>query len=686
MRKKTTELKYKTRGNVSPGRKQNVYFCCYDDDFQVYFEKISNNILKHSDCAIWYKDPDSAYGFQDIVPYLDSMRFFVVPITREFLLNENSARCDELKYAIDNNITVLALMEQDGLEVIFDETCGHIQSLNQVHDDENSKQIFDEKLNQFLNSMIIGTDEQERIREELTASIFISYRKKDREQVNQLIDDLHQNETLRDVGIWYDEYLVPGEDFDEAIESAIKNSELFLMVITPNMMEKGNYVRQNEYPLAKREEKSIIPVHFISVKDHELNQCFDGIPESVNARPREAVDKRIQDELQDVLKNDDSPQHLYYVGLAYLTGIHKKKDKERGYELIRQAADSNYLIAEERLGRMYEYGDGVESDEILATFWYEKYFAHVMKTIPYIDDGEIIVTVLNQMSHVDTIYRDLEMEKKVISTKERIVSIAREFQKRTKDPQFQRIELLESLRLVKVYLENDQLAEAEKLLFGFDEIINDIVNSSYRSKKLNVNDFLNFGEWMEAYGILFYKKGRNDSSKHYFYKSIGARQSNEAVNSVIMNRQSLWEDYMYLTKIHISVNELAEARQTIDKALAYITSVADECKDDSNHIKVVDTYVLYGDLELSSKNTDAALQKYDKALDQLREIISRHKKLKFSQYKNCATIYEKIGTLDASRKELLYDALDLWRYLSRQFPGKEEYKLHMQTIEKQLGG
>ena len=681
MREKDIGLKYKTRGNSSPNQKQNVYFCCHDDDFQLYFEKISNSILKHSDCAIWFKDPDSDYDFQDIISYLDSMRLFIVPITRKFLLNENSAFSNELKYAIDNKITILALMEQDGLEVVFNETCGHIQSLNQAHNDEKSKQIFDEKLNHFLGSILIETGEQERIREELSASIFISYRKKDKKQVEQLINNLHQNETLRDVGIWYDEYLVPGEDFDEAIENAIKTSELFLMVITPNIVEKDNYVQKIEYPLARQEHKRIIPVQFISVEDQELSRCFDGIPESVSSNPWEIVNKKIEGELGNLLKDDNSAEHLYYIGLAYLTGTNMKTDKVRGYELIHQAADSGYFLAEERLGRMYEYGDGVESDEILATFWYEKYFDHFSEIIHNINDSEIIVIFLRQMRNVEAIYRNLEIDNKIISTKKRIISIAKDFQRSSKDDKFQKIELLESLRLVKFYLKNDQLVEAGNLLFELEKKANSVIDN-YKSS----DDLLNLLLWIEVYGVLSYKKGYNDSAKDYFNRAIEIRQTNTYINSLIINKESLWEDYMYLTKIYIFENNLAEAKLTIDRALSVIKSVVDGRRDDDSTLKVVDTYILCGDLELSLKGKDAALQNYNNALEIFRERITNNGKLKFSQYKQYATLYEKIGNIDITKKELLSDALDLWHYLSKQFPRKKEYKLHIQQIESQLGG
>ena len=48
-------LKYKTRVNSDPKGKPRLYFCCSFEDFDKYFESVSDEILSKQNCAIWYK-------------------------------------------------------------------------------------------------------------------------------------------------------------------------------------------------------------------------------------------------------------------------------------------------------------------------------------------------------------------------------------------------------------------------------------------------------------------------------------------------------------------------------------------------------------------------------------------------------------------------------------------------------
>ncbi len=45
------KLLFKTRGG-SPQGKPRVYFCCHPDDFDRFFEPISEEILKKHNCAV----------------------------------------------------------------------------------------------------------------------------------------------------------------------------------------------------------------------------------------------------------------------------------------------------------------------------------------------------------------------------------------------------------------------------------------------------------------------------------------------------------------------------------------------------------------------------------------------------------------------------------------------------------
>ena len=69
---------YKTIDNVSPTGKQSIFFTCHKDDFDKYFDMISDDILKIRDCAIYYtKNQEQDLSNEDISVGLKRMSLFV---------------------------------------------------------------------------------------------------------------------------------------------------------------------------------------------------------------------------------------------------------------------------------------------------------------------------------------------------------------------------------------------------------------------------------------------------------------------------------------------------------------------------------------------------------------------------------------------------------------------------------
>lgn len=94
---------------------------------------------------------------------------------------------------------------------------------------------------------------------------------------------IHSNEFCREIAIWYDEYLTPGEDFTDMIEAALKKSDLFVLAVTPNLVNEINYVMEIEYPMARSQGKPVIPVQMVETNTNHLRQSFKEIPDPVSA-------------------------------------------------------------------------------------------------------------------------------------------------------------------------------------------------------------------------------------------------------------------------------------------------------------------------------------------------------------------------------------------------------------------
>ncbi len=69
---------------------------------------------------------------------------------------------------------------------------------------------------------------------------------------------------------------------------------------------------------------------------------------------------------------DNSAEHSFLIGLAYLGGIDVEVDRERAVTLIEDAANCGLAEAMEKLVSMYRTGEGVERNYEEAIKWQGK--------------------------------------------------------------------------------------------------------------------------------------------------------------------------------------------------------------------------------------------------------------------------------------------------------------------------
>ena len=387
-------LRYKTSGKSKPERKPRVYFSCHPDDFEAAFPLITEDILSNGYCVIWYDEefadlvhepeegpvddelPQPEEAGDDELPDLTpeeaikEMRLVVFAVTSKFLHEKNRAKDLELPLALENHIPVLPIMLENGLGGEFSNTCAKIQVVSKYVADPTATP-YEEVLKTYLDSVLVGKELAERVKTAFDAYVFLSYRKKDREHAKRLIHLIHEKKEFRDIAIWFDEYLVPGERFNDAIRDAFEKSSLFAMAVTPHLTEDGNYVMRVEYPLARdREEENaqkekndfaIVPVELYTdkekvgdkdwridtslLKDHEEFK-YKEIPDLKNEHRKEELDETLLAALERIAKkaNDGSAEHKFFIGLAYLNRIDVETDQELALELITEAAKDPEML------------------------------------------------------------------------------------------------------------------------------------------------------------------------------------------------------------------------------------------------------------------------------------------------------------------------------------------------------
>lgn len=368
-----SELKFKAKLD-NPQGKPRVYFACHPNDFSVFFDSLSTEIMKISDCAVFYYEPDEDMTLdEDYYLDLSQMQMFVMPVTGNLLLRPCRAIDVEFPYAIEHHVPVLPIMLESGLEADFSRKCGDLQFLDKTLHDVTAIP-YEEKLKTLLQSVLVGDELSAKVRAAFDAYIFLSYRKKDRKYAQQLMRLIHKNEFCRDIAIWYDEFLTPGENFNGAIEDALRKSKLFALAVTPNLVNEVNYVMTTEYPMAKEAGKPILPAEMVHTDKAALKDSYADIPECTDAYDEPALSAAMVSMLQDlaIRENDADPQHNFFIGLAYLGGIDVEVDHERALSLITGAAEAGLTEAMEKLAAMYHNGEGVQRDYHKEIQWLER--------------------------------------------------------------------------------------------------------------------------------------------------------------------------------------------------------------------------------------------------------------------------------------------------------------------------
>ena len=366
-------LKCKTLGGGSPNGKPRVFFTCHPADFERSFEKICADIFAVQDCAIFYT-PDMEYRIpqENMEVDIAAMNLVAIPVSLKLLLEPNRAMDVDFPYAREHGITVLPIMIESGLAPVYarSDKFGKRQHLDSVTTDPTAVP-YKEKLKKFLHSVLVDDETAQRIRRAFDAYIFLSYRKKDRRFANELMRLIHKNPICRDIAIWYDEYLVPSEEFDENIRKALEKSELFTLLVTPNLINKENYVCTHEYLQVCGSGKPILPVEMEKTDRKKLEEQFEGIPKCINVKDEDIVTKALLERIKKIgaVKNDSEPEHNFLIGLAYLDGIDVEINRERAVGLITSAAEAGLIEAMEKLYDMYNDGIGVELDYRKSLYW-----------------------------------------------------------------------------------------------------------------------------------------------------------------------------------------------------------------------------------------------------------------------------------------------------------------------------
>lgn len=334
-------------------------------------QRIVQSVFSSVYCSILMLDKNIEEMTETDMEQLENVFLAVVPVTASLLQKQSFLKDIFLPFIDRNRLPVLPILSDSSRIDDYAEVFGDLQFIELEPDPLKGKTL-EGKMEEYLDKMFVSLDVIEKIQSSFRLHLFISYRKKDWQYAQNLMGYLQSLETSWDVALWYDDYLIPGEDFNQVIKENLEKSEVFTLLVTP-ALEEENYISKQEYPLALDAEKTIIPIEMESADSEKLARLYKDLPEI-----RSVSDPVLRKRLNRLLQSDTSfdgsdPSKLYYLGLALLKGINKKRNGEKAEMLIGQAAEKGYIEAFKKLSEMYFSGDGVRRNYRTALTYAKRY-------------------------------------------------------------------------------------------------------------------------------------------------------------------------------------------------------------------------------------------------------------------------------------------------------------------------
>lgn len=350
--------------------------------------KLLDLFLSALNCVLFFPEENSAVIDKQELEQID---LFAILVT-DNLLRDSSVVFDELCSIAKQCKTPLFFIRISDVDFADFEAkygCLHIFDATHIKDGKEKRDLLTDRLRNKLFEVLGSDADIDQIYENFVAQFFLSYRKKDYHFVEQLLELVHNYPLLRDVAIWYDDFLIPGVNYNDSIENALRKSTVLFLLVTDSLLENGNYVIRVEYPLAQQENKTIVPLQFSYTDREELLKKFPFLPPCIDIEDVCRV-KSVLEQISiqhSIHAQNNAPKHLYFMGLAYLLGIGVKKSETSALSLLAESAHKGYADSWFKLGTIYAYGNRVEKDYVKAINFLEKYvFEKIRETINFPTD------------------------------------------------------------------------------------------------------------------------------------------------------------------------------------------------------------------------------------------------------------------------------------------------------------
>ncbi len=438
-------LTYHTKANSSTLGKKHIYLSGHPEDLTQHWGYICSLIFETCNCVVSHLDvkllPNLQITKDELQFLLKNANGVFVVITQRYLKESSISSQTELPYLIDQHIPFLPLFLEPNLENTFTQRFQARHGISTASVDSTGIP-FQHKIRTFLTNALGTAEENEQIHSAFQHRIFLSYRKKDRLRANAMIRQLHDDPRLDNTAIWFDEFLDPGTDFNEAIVQKIRDAELVLFVVTDSWLEKDNYIERIEYKETIQMGKPFFAVKFGHIDNGLLEKQYPGI--STRFIPFSALLKKVGNALRLPRSIEiDSAHDLYLLSLAYIRGYYVAINRDKGRRLLEAAARKKDLDAINTLAEYLNTGFFGTADSETALKLYSESLSIHKRMLSRSADDEQISALFRCWDQIIKLYHSMGDEQSYIEETQKRLSFMEDYLH--KRPSFQLAVLLVAL-------------------------------------------------------------------------------------------------------------------------------------------------------------------------------------------------------------------------------------------------
>ncbi len=279
------EFNYISKESSRNNDKLKILVSMHPIDRFKYFEQLVDSILAHNDCTIYYSPSPSDKSIAE----LKNINLMIVGVTEKYITWKNSGFVSETMAAVKKHTPILPVMLESGISNLFNTRVGKFHYVENIAD-----KFIEENLLQINNYISALSNRETHFGDVGKPKVFISYRKRDISELNRLVNIINSYPERDEISLWYDTNLNPGDNFSLTISEQLKSCNLFLMLVTPNILEPNNYAVRVEYPLAVKEKKHILPIMMQKTDLKKLYELLPDLPKCITATQIRSIFSKIK--------------------------------------------------------------------------------------------------------------------------------------------------------------------------------------------------------------------------------------------------------------------------------------------------------------------------------------------------------------------------------------------------------